>query len=298
MTMDDTEPNIPQLLPEQRAGAALREAREGRGLSLREIAKRLGYNSHTTLSAYERGSVMPTEQVVEGYEQILGLTSGTLMSILEAACLERHGDAWTKRRAHIPVQFTPEESTSEVIETDESPARPWARRRRLFVGAVALILVVAAVIGTALWGSKPDDNAADPTSSPSLPQPPGSFDRTDPEVTGCDKDVVTADSVDVHDPPQHLAGQLQLRFSPSCGTSWARFEPTAGLATTPPLTLEINVRRPADNAVAPFKVAFDGLPAYGDMLMSNHECVYAELVLHRGNVVSPTFRTPCRRGRG
>src|SRR5436309_783774 len=94
----DAQPDEPTLLPEQRVGAAMREARESRGVSLRRLAEQLGYQSHTTLSGYERGAVMPTETVVEGYERILGLASGSLTKVLEEARIERHGDAWTKRR--------------------------------------------------------------------------------------------------------------------------------------------------------------------------------------------------------
>lgn len=62
-----------KILPEQRVGAAMRQARELAGISLRQIAKDLGYHSHTTLSSYERGAVMPTDEAVRGYEQLLGL---------------------------------------------------------------------------------------------------------------------------------------------------------------------------------------------------------------------------------
>jgi hypothetical protein len=40
----------------------------------------------------------------------------------------------------------------------------------------------------------------------------------DPVATGCSTDAYTITSVDVPDYP----GQLQLRYSPTCGTNWAR----------------------------------------------------------------------------
>jgi hypothetical protein len=48
---------------------------------------------------------MPSEVVVEGYERLLCLKAGTLTTTLEAANLERHGDAWARRRVHLPLQL-------------------------------------------------------------------------------------------------------------------------------------------------------------------------------------------------
>jgi transcriptional regulator with XRE-family HTH domain len=46
------------------AGRVLREARERRGLSLRELAARAG-TSHATLSAYEHGTKTPSVATLE-----------------------------------------------------------------------------------------------------------------------------------------------------------------------------------------------------------------------------------------
>jgi len=59
----------------------MRAAREAAGISLREMARQMGYHSHTTLSAYECGAVMPTDEAVTAYEQILSLDPGTLTVI-------------------------------------------------------------------------------------------------------------------------------------------------------------------------------------------------------------------------
>lgn len=105
------------VLPEQQVGAALRDARQAAGLSLREMARRLNYGSHSTLSEYENGVRMPSELVVEGYERLLELKAGSLVTRLEAANLARHGDAWTRRRVHLPVQFP-----------DPAGESPWPRQ--------------------------------------------------------------------------------------------------------------------------------------------------------------------------
>lgn len=110
------------VLPEQRVGRALRSAREAAGLSLRVMARRLNYNSHSTLSEYENGFKMPSETVVEGYERTLGLKFGILRTVLEAANIERHGDAWAMRRTHLPLQF---ESIHGISATPSAAASPW-----------------------------------------------------------------------------------------------------------------------------------------------------------------------------
>ena len=297
MSTEDTEPDEPALLPEQRVGAAMREARESHGVSLRRLANQLGYQSHTTLSGYERGAVMPTETVVEGYERLLGLTSGSLMTVLEEACTQRHGDAWTKRRVHLPTQFV---SPAIEPDSDEVPvASPRLFRRwGLIAGVVGLVVVAGAVTAATFASSDSPSRGATPIASPTLIVVPGAVDGADPKVTGCATGATTADSVDVFDPPEHLIGVLELRYSAACGTSWGRFTPTSALTTTPPLMLQIDLHRPADNGAALYQVAYDGQAAFGNMLLSRSECVYAELTIHRGAVTLPTVQTACKRGGG
>jgi transcriptional regulator with XRE-family HTH domain len=299
--MTDATADADEVTPEQRTGAALREAREARGVSLRELAKQLGYHSHTTLSGYERGSLLPPDQVIAGYERVLRLDSGALMKIVEAARIERHGDVWPKRRTREPQQLVADTAGPTAEEIAEAPPRRQASRRHALIAASAALLIALTATIVVVWSPWSDDGSASPPPSssaagPALPQ----LDGADPKVAGCADDAVTADVIDVFDPPQSLAGKLQLRFSPSCGTSWSRFEPVVGWTSSPPSALEFNVHRPADNAFAPFQADYDGSnqAGYGNMLVSTHECVFAELILHRGDAVSPAFRTGCRRGAG
>jgi transcriptional regulator with XRE-family HTH domain len=280
--------------PEGRVGAALRQARESQGISLRQMAKRLQYNSHSTLSEYENGARMPSEYVVEGYERVLGLAAGELGDVLEQACIDRHGDAWTKRRPHLPLQVSAQAEVQARIQRGRG--RPGQRGGMLAVETILLVIVVC-VTAVVLWLARRPDGVRPshvPTDGPLMA---GAVDRTDPKVTGCAIAAETVDSLEIHDPPQHLVGSLQLRYSSRCGTSWARFEPTVALPTLPPVTLELTVHRPSDGAEAKFTVGYDGLPAYGNMLLSNYECVYAEMVLVRRDARSSTFKTGCKRGR-
>ena len=291
MGTDGPEPDSPALLPEQRVGNAMREARETADISLRSMAKRLGYHSHTTLSSYERGAAMPTDEAVTGYERILGLSPGTLAGVLESARIERHGDAWAKRRVHIPSEFSPvARADTEQPHEPEQPrapsSKPWRPRWWMVIaGGVVGLGILALVVG--LLVSQP--GAARTAGAVS-----GVQDGSDPSVTGCATDGVTVDNVNVYDPPEHLVGVLQLRSSPRCGTSWPRFVPVAMLAFTPKLTLELDVYRPADGASAKYAVTYDGLDAYGNMLISSHQCVYAQVTLTRqGQPSLPPVATRC-----
>jgi transcriptional regulator with XRE-family HTH domain len=118
------------VLPEQRVGAALRNARKASGLSLREMARRLNYGSHSTLSEYENGVRMPSEAVVEGYERLLSLKVGTLANALEAANVERHGDAWARRRIHLPHRPAADAVAEPVLRSGLGAvaASPWPRQ--------------------------------------------------------------------------------------------------------------------------------------------------------------------------
>lgn len=289
MSADGPEPLVPKLLPEQRVGAAMREARESAGTSLRSMAGRLGYHSHTTLSSYERGAVMPTDEAVAGYERLLGLAPGALVSVLEDARIERHGDAWAKRRVHLPVEFVSPEPGQSGSRQDAPPRRPWLNRRWVLLAGGILLLALAVSVAALLI-----NQGRQQASSSSFP-PVGVRDGSDPRVTGCATGAVILNSVDVFDPPEHLAGVLQLRSSARCGTNWGRFIPTSALSIKPTLTLVITVYRPADGASAKFRVTYDSLPAFGNMLISSHECVYAQLTLMpKGQASLPPIQTACR----
>src|SRR4051794_30933938 len=87
--------------PEVELGTAMRRVRETHKISLREMAKRLGYRSHTTLGDYELGRKMASEEAVDGYERVLHLAPGTLRAVLEQARTESHGDVFAKRRPRL-----------------------------------------------------------------------------------------------------------------------------------------------------------------------------------------------------
>src|SRR5207249_3928658 len=114
---------------EARLGAALRRAREARGVSLRALARKL-CRSHSTLVEYERGHRLAPLDIAQAYESELGLASGNLVAIQERARLERYGEDRAHRQTYVlrPVlealhQLPPKVATFTGRETELSSLR-------------------------------------------------------------------------------------------------------------------------------------------------------------------------------
>ena len=87
--------------PEAQFGMRLRKAREQRGISLREMARRLS-RAHSNLWDYERGHRLATPDVVAEYESELRMPAGELQTPLEEARLEIFGADRHRRRPFRP----------------------------------------------------------------------------------------------------------------------------------------------------------------------------------------------------
>jgi tetratricopeptide (TPR) repeat protein/transcriptional regulator with XRE-family HTH domain len=99
--MEAGRPSLPaEPRPEMRVGAAMRRARETRGVPLRALARRL-QRSHSTLVEYERGHRLAPLDVVEAYEAELGVAAGALVGLYEAARLELYGEDRSHRRTYV-----------------------------------------------------------------------------------------------------------------------------------------------------------------------------------------------------
>jgi transcriptional regulator with XRE-family HTH domain len=61
-------------------GQRLRAAREQAGLSLREVAGRVGLRDHTVLIKYERGATAPTSARLRSLAQALGCSAAALLA--------------------------------------------------------------------------------------------------------------------------------------------------------------------------------------------------------------------------
>jgi len=77
--------------------SALYRLRLEHGLSLRALAPRLGFSSHSALVDYEKGRRIPPEDLVRAYEGAFALTTGSLQKLRLAAlaeCAEHKVSAW------------------------------------------------------------------------------------------------------------------------------------------------------------------------------------------------------------
>jgi transcriptional regulator with XRE-family HTH domain len=69
----------------RRLGQRLREAREAAGLSLRELAQRVGLRDHTVLIKYERGETPPSSTRLVALAQALDYSAAALLADNDAA---------------------------------------------------------------------------------------------------------------------------------------------------------------------------------------------------------------------
>ena len=68
-----------------RLGQRLRMAREESGLSLRELAQRVGLRDHTVLIKYERGATAPSSVRLLSLARALGCSAAALLAESDAA---------------------------------------------------------------------------------------------------------------------------------------------------------------------------------------------------------------------
>jgi transcriptional regulator with XRE-family HTH domain len=244
----------PEQLPERRVGAALRAARKAAGLSLREMARRLNFESHSTLSEYENGARMPSEEVVQGYERLLHLGKGSLLALLEAANIERHGDAWAKRRIHVPLPFEP--GGSSVTEYPRPP----------LTGPVPATLRAM-------------------SRTPASPFPDEAVqDGSDPDAAGCSVDAVTIHARRVALKLNRvILGHIELRYCQRAGAAWGRFEGYASLnhlaERTDDVKISIEIEREGDGTrlVTTEPYCFDLM--WGNLLTSDGGSFIARTVI-------------------
>jgi transcriptional regulator with XRE-family HTH domain len=250
----------PAGLPEQRVGAALRDARRAVGLSLREVARRLNYASHSTLSEYENGARMPSEVVVVGYERLLHLAPGTLTAILENANIERHGDAWTKRRAHLPVVLAGDAPPGGATVVAAPPASPWP-------------------------------------ASPWPEQPVA--DGADPDAAGCSEDGVTVHSRRIALTDKRvIIGHVELRHSSRARAAWGRFEGYAFLdhlaGQRDDVEIEIEIIRHADGTRLSTKELYCFDYVWGDLVVVDAGLFQARATVRIGGEAVATGETDAR----
>jgi transcriptional regulator with XRE-family HTH domain len=74
---------------ERELGLTLHRLRLENGLSLRALARRLGYSAHSMFSDIEKGRKIPAEPLIRSYEQCFDLPAGSLRALRRKALAER-----------------------------------------------------------------------------------------------------------------------------------------------------------------------------------------------------------------
>jgi Protein of unknown function (DUF2690) len=101
------------------------------------------------------------------------------------------------------------------------------------------------------------------------------YDNTDPADSGCSSGGYTLTFASVRRwDTDGVVGTIELRWSPSCQTAWARFTPSAGVY---PVFAVVDAIRPSDGAQTTRSVRNGtSWPLYGNQLSGATTCVRAE----------------------
>lgn len=125
-------------------GAEMRSQRVARAMSLRALAKELGFSGHGTLVDYEHGRRIPPDDVVARCERIFQISDGALRNLREKALAER-----AHREADLLLNRPGQSSVPAPEPATEEPTAPvrWTRRRQVAV-IIAVTLITALGLGT------------------------------------------------------------------------------------------------------------------------------------------------------
>lgn len=296
-------------------GTAIRRARIEQGLSLRRLAQELHIGA-STLSDYEQDRRLPSQELLTSCEKKLDLHAGDLISLRRAALAARAAhllpsgsaanavDGSDASAPESPPDATAPTSPDAGPDRSESPVRT----SRLHRWSSSLVTAgVGAIIALAIQdlppllhhsGASPHRNAAPSRSA----VPPHALpkDDGDPHDSGCDADGVTLSVADlnVYRPGRVVIGQTVARYSPACKTIWPRFEPTAALdRIAPHARVTLLALRPADHRHVTYSAAYEGVFAWGNMLLTTTGCVATTVTVTGPGLRTPvTASTPCMTG--
>ncbi|HZM81737.1 MAG TPA: helix-turn-helix domain-containing protein [Candidatus Limnocylindrales bacterium] len=248
-------------------GRELRRLRMGKGLSQRELTKRLGLSAHSNIADYENGRRIPPRDIVADCERVL--ECHTLVPMLDKALAER---------ATAPT--TPAVQAVQAVPI--APAR-WRRHWRI---AVVPVILAGAAIG---WSAT---NSTRPAPETPAGPPVKIWDGNDPKAAGCDADAMSLDSQ-----PVGTFGQVLLRYSPACHAAWAKFQPlpSGPAGDVAKAVVVVEAVRPADGIKTSFQ--YPSLAQiYGDILLTGPGCVRAGATVTLPDGTGATGYTACLQG--
>ncbi|GAB3988275.1 hypothetical protein GCM10029978_110240 [Actinoallomurus acanthiterrae] len=307
-------------------GMAIRRARLEQGLSLRRLAQELHIGA-STLSEYEQDRRLPSEDLLTACEKRLDLPDGELIALRRTALVARAADLIPLASPADSVDGLPPGSPSDSptdvatapetaaptppgaqLDRNQVPDPGTARSSRLRRWSSSLATAAAgAIIALAIQDIPPllHHSGASPHKSTGRPSPslvPHALptDDGDPRNSGCDADAVTLSVADlnVYRPGRIVIGQTVAHYSPSCKTIWPRFEPTAALnRIAPHAHVTLIGLRPIDHRRVTYDAAYEGVFAWGNMLLTTTGCVTATVTLTGPGLPTPvTSSTPCMTG--
>lgn len=299
--------------PAERVGLAMLQARKTQGLRQIDVAEKMPY-SRTSISEFERGKSLPTEDVVRSFEKALNLEPGTIKNIRDEALWEAYGSTFVKQKrlSHDIVRslvktyeskieadallagqdiakkastdFEEEDScapeagdtTSEIHPNEKRLASTWWRFRRRTLVKWAIAMTVITTLCTLCTIFDPGWE--------------GHF----PEGTICEDDSIALDAKPIYLPFNRRVGTLELRSSLDCKMIWAHFTGIEGLTKDTPTALFFELHRPADNLVKSSRISYDGKHGDTRMLNGGASCVFATIRVLQNGTMSDLFSTGCK----
>jgi DNA-binding XRE family transcriptional regulator len=285
----------------------LRDLRDTHGLTLRQLAAKSGYSAGA-LSQAESGRGAPSWELVAAFVQTCG----------EDPVQWRHGWELARPAPAAPMPGTPAHGLSPAImplpppppearplpratETGRAgPGKPPDRPRRrshwrsFIFGMVMAIGASAAIIA---WPSGKHPHAADLAAvRPSASASPGARynraarDNTDPYADGCKRDEKRLDAQQVYRKNGRLFGSIVLVYSRTCQAEWGYLD----APNSTQWTIYINTyRNPAPSSTRWHFSGNEAFGSWGNVLSTQHGCVYTEAYVVDKDGEGPHARTAC-----
>lgn len=261
--------------------ADLRLVRQNAGTpAYRELARRANYSA-TVLSQAASGHTMPSLPVTLAF---VGACGGDQ-------------ERWRARWREIAMR-------QEGQNGQEAPAEPevtrkkggWASLTRWLGGhpaVLALALFALLAVGTGVGAALPGPTPAQHDTAVARTVAVTARDGGDPNAGGCSGDGITVAQTELRYRDGQQAGTVELRYSPSCGAAWTRFDPAA--TPQPGVTVTVRIERPASHVGQTYTTGLGDDFVYGDVLRTAPACVVASAALTTAQGDTPYASTPCWR---
>jgi transcriptional regulator with XRE-family HTH domain len=281
-------PLDPQAGPVAELAHELRLLRRQAGSpSYRELARRTNY-SVTALSRAASGNALPSLLVFRAF--VAGCGGDP----------DEWEPRWTSAAGGDPTAGDEPSGPTPLDQSAAAGRREAARRSVPAAAAWFLGGLVAGILCTLLsvWWLNQATDPHGPAAAASLGEAPAAagslVDGADPTRSGCGPDATTIARVPVSFPvPQH-SGALDLRYSPHCHAAWARFDPDSSWHAPPGTVVTLTIIRPSNQAATDYSAPFAGQPIIGNLLLTDHGCLAAQLTMTSGSGTSPTASTACQ----